>query len=289
LPETAYIDVTNGCPARCPFCFAYRYYREGKHRILSLEEFEYITVKLLDLGVRNFFLIGGEPTILSPDLLYSMVSLAYDYGVDRVMMETNAYMLHMHGKTLGLLYYVYASLDYFDQRHDIMRGIKVTDLIKEYVKSLDNFGLTSVFLVNNLDDIVRMMDLCAKYEKKYTVKTLKPDYSEVYLVDGGQVKKVYMSGRNVARHILKLYRTVLAFNEERGTSFKIQDEPGFYVYALERGYHAIPLCGAGTHIVAVKVDGSIYGCPYATPDYMYLGNIFKNTTGYISLSWQLYS
>ena len=261
MPHTAFIWVTGRCNARCWFCHARRHgldfdmSPEGYLRALSL---------LYDLGVERLVFVGGEPLILEPDRLSWMVREAYEHGFRWVEAETNGSLLASRVDAVRRMDYVWVSLDYAGPRQEEVRGVKVWDGFWEVYGRCENVGITSVYLLDNLPDIMFLARAAMDRGRRYTVKTCKPGYEDP----------------SAPHRVLALYEAVIALYRETGYAVSVVDEPGFYAYAsLALGGRPKLRCGGGTEVLTVLPDGSISPCPYDVP--AVLGNAFKD--GYLTV------
>lgn len=65
-PMWAYISITDSCSHKCSWC--YGNYKANSYSIMSIKDFDTITDKLLDIGIKQITISGGEPTE-HPDFL----------------------------------------------------------------------------------------------------------------------------------------------------------------------------------------------------------------------------
>ncbi len=74
--EFAWIEVTNVCNLRCRHC--YNETDRVCHKAMSLDEFKHVCDELVDYGITEIQLIGGEPFTIPEKTLFSMLSYAHD-------------------------------------------------------------------------------------------------------------------------------------------------------------------------------------------------------------------
>ena len=282
----AFIDVTLLCPARCWFC----YLREGReNRKMSFKDFEVVVERLVDwFKVQNVTFLGGEPLTLSDEELLARVRLCQDYGIERVNLETSGFLLLKHNlKVLQEFSTIYVSIDYVTSKHEQVRGLPIFSVVKEVLKRklLDNLGFTSVFLLDNFEDIFQLATFCSSHEIPYYVKTLKPSYKELFTgTNGVNVEKVMSE---VRWKILRLYNMIMILSDYYFSGdlseLMVVDEPSYCMYIYEvcekltkrRSQRVDPRCHALEGVISVRVDGTINICPYTTKLEHQVGNIIE--------------
>ena len=129
--ENAFIDITNECNASCPFCFLRR--GSGVRRITMRKgDLDVLFETLENIGVVNITLVGGEPLILPEDYLsFLLFEVIPCYKFKSVNVETNGSTLgRVRGRIIDAFTNVYVSVDYYDRRHELVRGIRVFDQLK---------------------------------------------------------------------------------------------------------------------------------------------------------------
>lgn len=82
------ILFTDYCNYKCEYCFAEESMSCGSKENLSLENFEKIIQYHKENNIREFRIIGGEPT-LHPDFIYYLVKLAHDKFFNRIHIFSN--------------------------------------------------------------------------------------------------------------------------------------------------------------------------------------------------------
>lgn len=74
--EFAWIEVTNVCNLKCRHC--YNETDRVCHKAMSLDEFKHVCDELVDYGITEIQLIGGEPFTIPEKTLFAMLSYAHD-------------------------------------------------------------------------------------------------------------------------------------------------------------------------------------------------------------------
>jgi len=59
-PKWAYVEITSSCSHKCAWC--YGGFNEDKQEYMSVEDFETLANKCVDIGIKQVTLSGGEPT-----------------------------------------------------------------------------------------------------------------------------------------------------------------------------------------------------------------------------------
>ena len=261
-----FVNVTYACNAQCPFCYLFRTGRTRESRIISKKFFERFCMLIRKYNGTSITLVGGEPLMLSDRTLLDLIEIAKSYDL-QIGMETNGSLLDKHYDEVLLSFdYIFVSLDYLSKRHEEIRKIKVLDKIERYLKSFPNLSLTSVFLGDNLTDIVKMTYICVEMNKPYYVKLCKPDFNYDW------------------RDVLALYDFILTLQLSAGVlNIRVVDEPSFYTYSqiryrqtgFEKLKRAIPSfdCGMGTGHLVLDLNGDLYGCVYSQTEQTKVGNI----------------
>jgi MoaA/NifB/PqqE/SkfB family radical SAM enzyme len=110
--------ITYGCNSKCKTCT----YWQMSNRIkddLSTEEVFGLLDEAYDVGMRGYYLFGGEPTVRSD--IGKIVDYAKEKGFVTTM-NTNGSLLGAKAESLQHLDFVFVSLDYFNDYHNFIRG-----------------------------------------------------------------------------------------------------------------------------------------------------------------------
>ncbi|RLG85678.1 MAG: hypothetical protein DRO39_05045 [Thermoprotei archaeon] len=248
--ENAFIDITLDCNASCPFCYLRNH---AKRVTMRKGDLDIIFEALENLGVVNVTILGGEPFILPEDYLYFLLFEAIpSYRFKTVNVETNGSRLHMVSeKILTAFDNIYVSVDYYDEKHEKVRGISLFDHLWDVMDRYGNISLTSVYLGHNLPDIMNLSIECINRNREHTIK----------LVKGMPYEKAL-----TPNNVLALYNFVVMVNELYNAKVSIIDDPAFIVYLSRiyggsmRSYN--PRCQGGIKTISVRVDGTISLCVY---------------------------
>lgn len=151
LPYRIYLDITNNCPHSCLHCYA----NSGKalEKELSLDELKDLVRQMIDLGVYNLIISGGEP-LTRPDI-FEFLYFCRENKLKTILL-TSGILLNKRNtmvlKNLGIE--LRLSLDGISEKtHDFVRGkgsfqtvTKILDMLK---KELDNISIH--FTINRIN------------------------------------------------------------------------------------------------------------------------------------------
>ncbi len=248
--ENAFVDITLDCNAKCHFCYLRNH---AKRVTMSKGDLDIVFEALESIGIKNVTIIGGEPFILPEDYLYFLLfEVLPSYKFRTVNAETNGSRLHrISEKILTAFDNIYVSVDYYDERHERVRGIRLFDHLWDLMDRYGNIAITSVYLGYNLPDIINLSIECLNRDREHTIKLVK-----------GMPYEKGLTPNNV----LALYNFVVMINELYNAKTSIIDDPAFIVY-LNRIYGKSissynPRCQGGIKTISVRVDGTISLCVY---------------------------
>lgn len=81
-PKVAWMTINRGCNNKCCWCYA----QNAVNDLMSFGDMRKCVNNLIDLGIRNIILIGGEPTIY-PHIIET-IKYIHDFGI-KVMIVSN--------------------------------------------------------------------------------------------------------------------------------------------------------------------------------------------------------
>ena len=143
--------VTYACNSRCKTC---TYWRMSNHihKNLKTEEIFDLLVNAYNVGMRGYYLFGGEPLIMKD--IEEILEFAKRKGFITTM-NTNASLLKQKAESISEnLDFAFVSLDYADTYHDYIRGRKgAFDEVVEGIKKLQELGKTKVTLVSTISKL----------------------------------------------------------------------------------------------------------------------------------------
>lgn len=242
------LEVTKRCNARCNFC---DYWKEDPPE--ELKDYVPVVRKLNPLSVS---LTGGEP-FLRKDLPEIISSLRRSFGFLFISLITNGLLLDLDR---GLevweagLDELSISLDYFDQRHDLERGLPgLTERILSVAPRLASAGVNLCFNVVVKRGNYREMPEMLKKAARMGVKVSLSSYNcwrtdnETHMIPEDELSS--LRGAIAAAKKIKRETGVVTTGE-----YYLERVPEFFE---NRG---ISGCTAGVNWVQVTPDGMIKRC-----------------------------
>lgn len=173
ISETSY-KITEECPCRCTFCDSYVKYNEIlKKKVISLNEWQEITNKLVKQGLEAVVISGGEP-LLRPQVTLELIPYLRERGI-YVVLNTSAVLFSQKDHTLinkvidakpDLIVFSIDSVD--EQKHNANRNMeglyeKVISSIT-YLKdhSTISVGIRTVITRRNYNDLPEIITKFAR-------------------------------------------------------------------------------------------------------------------------------
>ena len=168
--------ITYGCNSRCKTC-TYWQMSNRKKDDLSTEGVFSLLDEAYDFGMRGYYLFGGEPIVRND------IGKVVDYAKDKgflTTMNTNASLLAAKAESLRNLDFIFVSLDYFNEYHDLIRGRRGSfDEVIKGIQRIRDVGDTRVTLVTtistlNLDAIEPMAKLARDLQVGISYNSVEP-------------------------------------------------------------------------------------------------------------------
>ena len=142
--------ITYGCNSRCKICTYWQMTPRMKEDMPTYEVFELLD-EAYEYGMRGYYLFGGEPLIRRD--IGSVVDHAKDKGF-LTTMNTNGSLLARKAESLKNLDFIFVSLDYFNQYHDLIRGrLNSFDEVIRGIRKIREVGNTRVTLVTTISSL----------------------------------------------------------------------------------------------------------------------------------------
>jgi len=168
--------ITYGCNSKCRTCTYWQMSKRMKDD-LSTEGVFKLLDEAYDFGMRGYYLFGGEP------LIRKDIGEIVDYAKTKgflTTMNSNASLLATKAESLRNLDFIFVSLDYFNEYHDLIRGRKgsFNEVIRgiEKIRQVGNTRVTLVTTIStlNLDSVERMAKLARDLQVGISYNSVEP-------------------------------------------------------------------------------------------------------------------
>jgi MoaA/NifB/PqqE/SkfB family radical SAM enzyme len=255
---TVFAYLTTRCNAKCNFCYLSKEY--SPDLFLKPKELEAWLELLRPLHV---VLLGGEPTLLampnSKPSLMEYVQVARSFNC-RVTLETNGLLLALEKDLMSPLYgaldNVSVSLEYVQPSRNIAVGRWPKDIMQDLftiAAEHHNVSFTSVYLYENLGDILMLAEWSLIHDKPYLVKCDK---------SMGQGDKPDEAREAVNMLYRYLYMLLKSYGEDPYKGRIMVEEPSWIAFLdLQTGARAKTGCSAGKRIYSILPNGALTPCP----------------------------
>jgi MoaA/NifB/PqqE/SkfB family radical SAM enzyme len=248
--------ITYACNSRCKTCTYWQMSKRKTEDLTTKGVFSLLD-EAYDVGMRGYYLFGGEPTLRED------IGKVVDYAKAKgflTTMNTNGSLLATKAESLRNIDFLFVSLDYFNAYHDFIRGRPGSfDEVLEGIKKIRAVGNTRVVLVTtistlNFDAIEPMAELARDLHVGISYNSVEPTVksgfeagrSESPVMDYGltktQLQTFYVKLLELKREGYPLMETELVLRHfVEGRSWKC-DFPKMFVY--------------------VSADKKIFNCTY---------------------------
>ena len=247
--------VTFGCNSKCRMCTYWRLTPRMKEDMSTAEACRLLD-EAYDVGMRGYYLFGGEP------LIRKDVGKLVDYAKHRgflTTMNTNASLLASKALSLRGLDFAFVSVDYFNEYDDYIRGRKGSfdDAIRG-VRRIREVADTRVTLVTtisrlNLDAVKPMAKLAKELRVGISYNFVEPTL-DFGFTDSGDSPNMSLG---LTRGELKgLYSQLLELKREGYPLMETE-------YVLRHFAEGRPwTCHFPKMFLYVSPDKKIYDCTY---------------------------
>ena len=262
------LAITNKCPMNCAYCYKTK---EGEE--LSTVQLIEIIGQLVEMGVRNLYLAGGEPFVRED--VIDLIKFGKDKGLT-VYLATNGILLNdknlrdVKESSLDLLFLSYD--DPYDEQYYNKSLLKVLDSKIERINSY-KIPLIINFIVTSKN--VYRLEKIFKYFKERDIKRVsliraKPGLDRNWFVENRLNQEQIKWLRDNLRDL------------KRATNMNIYLDcafgPLYYgVHADKLYWKSYYLCQAGMNYLRIEPDGAVYPCPYFIGKIEELGNIRRES------------
>lgn len=256
--SSAYIHVTDNCNLHCVGCYSFKEQRNEKKN-LPTDKIKSIAKKLVDVGVKNIVISGGEP-FLREDLCEILQYIKETLNVKPLSIISNGTMpLEKYLKCLPYLDKISISIDGYNKDTQFIRdpGImpKVLDTINN-LKGKIELELIATFHKKTSPHIEKFAQLSQDIDIPLSFSILTVDYSNPLFKDYILDKEDYM----------RMHDFII-----KNRKITVNDSLVGNVGIIARNR-----CGVGQSLVSIGADGSIYPCYMLHTDKLIIGNILTD-------------
>jgi MoaA/NifB/PqqE/SkfB family radical SAM enzyme len=258
-PVLLNFEVTMRCNAKCGFCDYWKTPAEAKHSEMS--DFAEIARRFSPMLVT---FTGGEPT-LRKDLEEIVASVRKAVRYTYVQMITHGAMLSLdRAKSLwdaGVDQFN-ISLDYLDERHDVVRGIpglsaKILALVPEMkAAGIGSVRFNTVIKNDNLDQIMPIVERAAALGGGVNFSL----YTDFKNGNGD-----YLLGEAQQRELENVVQQLLAYKQRTRGVITNSDYYLEQIPRYVRGEMTEP-CRSGSTTIHIDPQGMVRRCPDFKPD-----------------------
>ncbi len=265
-PMMAQLELTKNCNQACFFCF--RYCNPSiKFKDLSLNDWKKIIDKLIDLGVEELNLSGGEIFLFK--YLDSLLSYAKRKGIKRIIVNTNG-SVSLQGHDLTNIDQLVFSVHDLGKRHEKIIGLPgAFSILKKNINyalfKKKEVGINTVVSKENIDYLPEIYEFFKNKKLIFHAFNLFIDRKHI-----AENNDWYQ--KNIAAYL----RFLKKIPEERrklrhGLQNIFYDEKSFFDAAMP-----LPHCAAGKYKLIIDYRGDVYPCRYFQEPEYFCGNILKD-------------
>jgi len=166
-PELLQISITHRCPLRCKMCSVVKVQSKLKEE-MTTEEMKSVIDQACDMGIREFYLTGGEPFIRKD--FFEIINYAGQRGMNTFVNTSGLLIDQKTAEKIvdSSLFDLTFSIDGLEKTHDFLRGpgvfSKAITAIKEINRLKSEKGKTSpriniltIIMNQNLADIIPLV------------------------------------------------------------------------------------------------------------------------------------
>jgi MoaA/NifB/PqqE/SkfB family radical SAM enzyme len=228
------------------------------HKNLTTEEIFDLLVHAYNVGMRGYYLFGGEPLIMKD--IVQIVEFAKKQGFITTM-NTNGSLLQQKAESLSeTLDFAFISLDYPNNYHDYIRGRKGSfDEVVAGIKRLQELGKTRVTLVTtisklNFDKIEAMAQFAKNLGVGISYNAVEPTVQSSF--EEGRTDSVVKDYGLSNVELQGFYETLL--NLKKDGHPLMETENVIRDHIMNKQYK----CYFPKIFVYVSPDGKIFSCTY---------------------------
>lgn len=252
---SAYLHVTNICNLNCIGCYSYDRTRNCKNK-LSLKQVQYIIRELVDNGVEQITISGGEPLIRED--LVSILEYAKEVGVQRIFLITN-----------GTVY-----------KPQLLEKLK--PFIDELAVSIDGYSYENPHFLRDKGTFPKVIEFVKLAKKKNMPVAILPTLHQKNIEAMGEYMK--LSHQLEVPISFSLLTCSGELKDYIPTENNLQYLADFLTKFMKK--ETVPLndystleakkdCGAGSSIISVTAEGDVYPCHMMHDTNTKMGNILE--------------
>ncbi|MCK5625382.1 radical SAM protein, partial [Candidatus Bathyarchaeota archaeon] len=249
--------ITYACNSRCKTCTYWRMSNQIDKNLKTEEIFD-LLVNAYNIGMRGYYLFGGEPLVMKD--IEEILSFAKRKGFITTM-NTNASLLKQKAESLSdNLDFAFVSLDYPDTHHDYIRGRKGSfDEVVGGIKRLQELGKTRITLVStignlNFDKIEAMAQFAVDLGIGISYNAVEPTVQSSF--EEGRTDSVVKNYGLSSLELQKFYETLLRLKKEKYPL--METEQVIRDHIANKPFK----CYFPKIFVYVSPDGKIFSCTY---------------------------
>jgi len=254
---SAYLHVTNKCNLHCVGCYSLDDKRNRAKDPL-LENLKYAASELASIGVSNLVISGGEPFLRSDIFDFSIYVRECLSTVNHLSIITNGTVDADFSRLLGYVDEIVVSIDGFSPEHPtFIRDEGILGTILNTIEKIKQSGLgvsilPTLHMKNHeyVDSYIALSKQLGVPINFSILSVCETEQMREYIFDTDALEKLAASMFDV--------------------DLPIMDSP--ISFDLEACLH----CGAGSTVISVAADGSVFPCHMLHDPKFLIGNVFED-------------
>jgi MoaA/NifB/PqqE/SkfB family radical SAM enzyme len=262
-PTSAVLRLTHNCQARCVTC---DYWKETTKDNITTEDAIRLIQHFADMGVRDLYLLGGEPLIRTD--LFEILDRADAERFTAISIQTNGLLLKRLHQQINdsPITHVSISIDALGEKNDLIRGVKgYFDLAIEGAKLLrgKDIVLCTTLTGPGADDLEGLVEIAESYGWRFSYNLLDNRH---YYFQGADVESVWPKPFETEK-ILSVLRDRL-----NRPYYELEYAKRYLLAGAPQDGPVEPPCFRGFNIVTVTSEGDVLSGCNVLPS---MGNIFQ--------------